>query len=83
MDYSLQPMTNCCLINLKDMLDNGTVINGKQINSPHRFLTACTIATQIILGVSSSQYGGCTISLTHLAPYLRKSQKEIEKKYRD
>ena len=83
MDYALQPMTNCCLINLKDMLDNGTVINGKKINSPHKFLTACTIATQIILGVSSSQYGGCTISLTHLAPYLRKSKKSFEKKYRD
>jgi ribonucleoside-triphosphate reductase len=83
MDYALQPMTNCCLINLKDMLDNGTVINGKKINSPHKFLTACTIATQIILGVSSSQYGGCTISLTHLAPYLRKSKESFEKKYRD
>lgn len=83
MDYYLQPITNCCLINLKDMLDNGTVLNGKRINSPHRFLTACTIATQIILGVSSSQYGGLTITLSHLAPYLRKSKLAIEKKYRD
>ena len=83
MDYFIQPMTNCCLINLKDMLDNGTVVNGKMIRSPHRFLTACTIATQIILAVSSSQYGGCTITISHLAPYLRKSKVAIEKKYRD
>ena len=72
---------NCCLINLKDMLDNGTVVNGYKINSPHRFLTACTIATQIILGVSSSQYGGCTISTSHLAPYLRKSREYFKKNY--
>lgn len=57
MDYAAQPLTNCCLINLEDMLQNGTVINGVLIEKPHRFLTACTIATQIILGVSSSQYG--------------------------
>lgn len=83
MDYFIQPITNCCLINLKDMLDNGTVVNGKMIRSPHRFLTACTIATQIILAVSSSQYGGCTITISHLAPYLRKSKGAIEKKYRN
>lgn len=80
-DYRVLPELNCCLINLKDMLDNGTVVNGYKINSPHRFLTACTIATQIILGVSSSQYGGCTISTSHLAPYLRKSREYFKKKF--
>lgn len=80
-DYRILPELNCCLINLKDMLDNGTVVNGYKINSPHRFLTACTIATQIILGVSSSQYGGCTISTSHLAPYLRKSREYFKKNF--
>ena len=73
-DYFAQnALNNCCLINLEDMLQNGTVINGVMIEKPHRFLTASTIATQIILCVSSSQYGGCTISLTHLAPFVRDS----------
>lgn len=81
-DYFAQnALTNCCLINLNDMLQNGTVINGVMIEKPHRFLTACTIATQIILGVSSSQYGGCTISLTHLAPFVRDSYNKFLKKY--
>ena len=80
-DYRILPELNCCLINLKDMLDNGTVVNGYKINSPHRFLTACTIATQIILGVSSSQYGGCTVSTSHLAPYLRKSKEYFKKNF--
>ena len=83
-DYFAQnALHNCDLINLDDMLQNGTNINGVMIEKPHRFLTACTIATQIILGVSSSQYGGLTITLSHLAPYLRKSKFAIEKKYRD
>lgn len=74
MDYFAQnALNNCCLINLEDMLQNNTVINGVLIEKPHKFSTACTIATQIILGVSSSQYGGCTISLTHLAPFVRSS----------
>ena len=73
-DYFAQKsLANCCLINLEDMLQNGTVVNGVMIEKPHKFLTAATIATQIILGVSSSQYGGCTISLTHLAPFVRDS----------
>lgn len=76
-DYFAQnALNNCCLINLNDMLQNGTVINGVMIEKPHKFITACTIATQIILGVSSSQYGGCTISLTHLAPFVRDSYKK-------
>ena len=80
-DYFAQnALTNCCLINLNDMLQNGTVINGVMIEKPHRFLTACTIATQIILGVSSSQYGGCTVTLTHLAPFVRDSYNRSLKK---
>lgn len=84
MDYFGQnALNNCCLINLEDMLQNGTTINGVMIEKPHRFLTACTIATQIILGVSSSQYGGCTISLTHLAPFVRDSYNIFYKKYKN
>lgn len=72
-DYFAQHIHNCDLINLEDMLQNGTVINGVMIEKPHRFITACTIATQIITAVASSQYGGVTISLTHLAPFIRDS----------
>ena len=73
-DYFAQnALNNCCLINLDDMLQNGTVINGVKIDKPHRLLTANTIATQIITAVSSSQYGGATITLTHLAPFVRES----------
>ena len=74
MDYLLQPIPNCCLVNLKDMLDNGTIINGCYVDSPNSFLTACTIATQIMAQVASGQYGGQTTSLSHLAPYVRKSK---------
>lgn len=80
-DYFLQKIHNCCLINLNDMLQNGTIINGVMIEKPHKFLTASTIATQIILGVSSSQYGGCTISLSHLAPFVRESYKRYLEEY--
>ena len=73
---------NCQLVDLKDMLDNGTCINKKLIESPHRFLTACTIATQIAAQVASEQFGGQTMSVSHLAPYLRKSRKKIEEKLR-
>lgn len=73
-DYALQMMPNCCLVNLKDMLDNGTVINGKRVDSPNSFLTACTIATQIMSQVAGGQFGGQTSSLSHLAPYVRKSR---------
>ena len=64
---------NCCLVNLNDMLQNGTTLNGVHIEKPHRFVTACTIATQIINAVSSSQYGGVSVTLTHLAPFVRNS----------
>jgi len=83
-DYFAQnALHNCELINLDDMLQNGTVINGVMIEKPHRFLTAATIATQIILAVTSSSYGGATISLTHLAPFVRLSYEKYLKKYKD
>ena len=82
MDYLAQSaLSNCCLINLEDMLQNGTVINGVSIEPQHRLSTAVTVATQLITAVASSQYGGCTISLTHLAPYVRKSYDALYKKY--
>ncbi len=81
-DYFAQnALTNCSLINLEDMLQNGTVINGVMIEKPHRLITAVTIATQIITAVASSQYGGCTITLTHLAPFVRSSYNRYIKKY--
>lgn len=70
MDYFVQPMYNCCLVNLEDMLQNGTVINGNMIERPKSFQTACTVATQIVAQVASAQYGGQTISLAHLAPFV-------------
>lgn len=77
MDYMAQmALNNCCLINLEDMLQNGTVINGVRIDPQHRILTAATVATQIITAVASSQYGGTTITLTHLAPFVRMSYNE-------
>ena len=83
-DYFAQnALHNCDLINLEDMLQNGTIINGVMIEKPHRFLTAMTIATQLITAVSSSQYGGATISLTHLAPFVRESYERYLKKYKE
>ena len=79
-DYFAQHMHNCDLVNLEDMLQNGTVISGTLIERPHRFSTACNIATQIIAQVASNQYGGQSISLTHLAPFVDVSRKEIRKK---
>ena len=84
MDYAAQnTLHNCCLINLDDMLQYGTVVNGVSIDKPHRLSTAMTIATQIIAAVASSQYGGCTITLTHLAPFVRMSFKRHMQKYLD
>ena len=83
-DYFAQnALHNCELINLDDMLQNGTVINGVMIEKPHRFITAATIATQIILAVTSSSYGGATVSLTHLAPFVRLSYEKYYKKYEE
>lgn len=80
--FGMNAMSNCSLINLEDMLQNGTCINKVMIEKPHRFITACTIATQIILGVTSLQYGGATITLTHLAPFVRDSYNKYYEKYR-
>ena len=83
-DYFAQnALHNCDLIDLDDMLQNGTNINGVMIEKPHRFLTAMTIATQIITAVTSSQYGGATVTMTHLAPFVRDSYKAYLKKYQD
>ena len=83
-DYFAQnALHNCDLINLEDMLQNGTNINGVMIEKPHKFLTAMTIATQIITAVTSSQYGGATVTMTHLAPFVRDSYKFYLKKYQD
>ena len=83
-DYFAQnALHNCELINLEDMLQNGTIINGVMIEKPHRFITAATIATQIILAVTSSSYGGATVSLSHLAPFVRDSYNRYYKKYQD
>lgn len=79
MDYFAQHMHNCDLVNLEDMLNNGTVISGTMIEKPHSFSTACNIATQIIAQVASNQYGGQSISLTHLAPFVQVSREKIRR----
>ncbi len=78
-DYFLQPIFNCCLINISDMLENGTVMNGKLIESPKSFQVACTVTTQIIAAVASNQYGGQSVDLKHLGKYLRKSKDKFKK----
>lgn len=83
MDYFLQPIFNCCLINIKDMLENGTVMNGKLIESPKSFQVACTIMTQIIAAVASSQYGGQSVNVKHLGKYLRRSREKYLKQVRN
>ena len=80
-DYYLQPIFNCCLINIKDMLENGTVMNGKLIESPKSFQVACTVMTQIIASVASSQYGGQSVDLIHLGKYLRKSYEKYKERF--
>ena len=82
MDYFAQKsLHNCELVNIEDMLQNGTVINGVKIDKPHRLLTASTITTQIITAVTSSSYGGCTINIAHLSPFVRDSFEYYKKKY--
>ena len=81
MDYFVQHSHNCCLVNLEDMLQNGTVISGTKIDKPHTFSTACNIATQIIAQVASSQYGGQSITLAHLAPFVDDTRQKFRKKY--
>lgn len=83
LDYFLEHIHNCCLVNIDDMLQNGTVINRKLIEPPKSFRTACTVATQAVQQVANGQYGGQTISLSHLAPFVRISYEKYLKKYRD
>ena len=78
-DYFVQPIFNCCLINIGDMLDNGTVMNGKLIESPKSFQVACTVTTQIIACVASNQYGGQSVDMSHLGKYLRRSREKFRK----
>lgn len=80
--FGQNALSNCCLVNLEDMLQNGTVINGVKIDKPHRLITATTLASQILTAVSSSQYGGVTITLSHLAPFVRDSYNRYIEKYR-
>lgn len=82
-DYFLQPIFNCCLVNIGDMLDNGTVMNGKLIESPKSFQVACTVMTQIIASVASSQYGGQSVDISHLGKYLRKSYNKFKKQIKE
>lgn len=82
-DYFIQHSHNCCLVNLEDMLQNGTVISGTLIEKPHTFSTACNIATQIIAQVASSQYGGQSISLAHLAPFVEDTRQKFYGRYSD
>ena len=82
-DYFIQPIFNCCLVNIGDMLDNGTVMNGKMIESPKSFQVACTVVTQIIAAVASNQYGGQSVDIRHLGKYLRKSKVKFEKQIKD
>ncbi len=82
-DYFLQPIFNCCLINIGDMLDNGTVMNGKLIESPKSFQVACTIMTQIIASVACGQYGGQSVDVSHLGKYLRRSREKFVRQLRE
>ena len=82
-DYFIQPIFNCCLINIGDMLENGTVMNGKLIESPKSFQVACTVMTQIISAVASSQYGGQSVDIRHLGKYLRKTRDKYERHYKE
>lgn len=82
-DYFLQPIFNCCLINIGDMLDNGTVINGKLIETPKSFRVACTVTTQIIASVASNQYGGQSVDIIHLGKYLRYSREKFQKRAKE
>ena len=82
-DYFIQPIFNCCLIDIGNMLDNGTVMNGKMIESPKSFQVACTVVTQVIAAVASNQYGGQSIDVKHLGKYLRKSKEKFKKKFKE
>lgn len=83
MDYFAMPISNCCLINLDDMLQNGTIISGTTIDKPHTFSTACNIASQIVAQVASSQYGGQTITASHLSKFVNESKKYFTNKFKE
>lgn len=83
MDYFIQPMFNCCLVDIKDMFENGTVMNGKLIESPKSFQVACTVLTQIIAAVSSGQYGGQSVNVKHLGKYLFQTKQKYTRKYKE
>lgn len=83
MDYAMQKIFNCCLVNIQDMLDNGTVINGKMVESPQSFQTACTVLTQIIAQISSGQFGGQSVNIKHLGKYLARSKKKYYNMLKD
>lgn len=83
LDYFIQPMFNCCLVNLKDMFENGTVMNNKLIESPKSFQVACTVMTQIIASVASSQYGGQSVNVKHLGKYLFQTKQKYTRKYKE
>lgn len=81
MDYAMQSIFNCCLVNIGDMLDNGTVINGKMVETPKSFQKACTIMTQIMAQIASGQYGGQSMNIKHLGKYLRRTYNKAYSKY--
>ena len=83
MDYFIQPIFNCCLVNIKDMFENGTVMNGKLVETPKSFQVACTVMTQIIASVASSQYGGQSVNIKHLGKYLYATKQKYLKKYKE
>ena len=83
LDYYIQPIFNCCLLNLGDMLDNGTAMNGKMIESPKSFQVACNVMTQIVATVASGQYGGQSVDMKHLGKYLRRSKEKITKRLKE
>ncbi len=82
-DYFVQPIFNCCLDNIEDMLQNGTVMNGKMIEKPKSFRVACTVVTQLIQSLCAGQYGGQSVAIKHLAPFIRISKEKIEKRLRE
>ena len=83
MDYFIQPIHNCCLVNIKDMLENGTVMNGKLIEEPKSFKVACIVMTQIIAIVGSNQYGGQSLDISHLGKYLRMTHDKLKRTYKE
>ena len=83
MDYFIQPTFNCCLVNIKDMFENGTVMNGKLIETPKSFQVACTVMTQIIASVASGQFGGQSVNVKHLGKYLAVTKEKYLRKYKE